>query len=38
VKLYAVGAGAAPFKGTMENTRVFELMKAAGASDEGGDP
>jgi alkaline phosphatase len=30
VKLYAVGAGAAPFKGTMENTRVFELMKAAG--------
>jgi alkaline phosphatase len=30
VKLYAVGAGSAPFKGTMENTRVFELMKAAG--------
>jgi alkaline phosphatase len=30
VKLYAVGAGAAPFKGTIENTRVFELMKAAG--------
>jgi alkaline phosphatase len=29
VKLYAVGAGAAPFKGTMENTRVFALMKAA---------
>jgi alkaline phosphatase len=29
VKLYAVGAGAAPFKGTIENTRVFELMKAA---------
>jgi alkaline phosphatase len=29
VKLYAAGAGAAPFKGTMENTRVFELMKAA---------
>jgi alkaline phosphatase len=29
VKLYAVGAGAAPFKGTLENTRVFELMKAA---------
>jgi alkaline phosphatase len=29
VKLYAVGAGSAPFKGTMENTRVFELMKAA---------
>ncbi|MFC5551627.1 alkaline phosphatase [Massilia aerilata] len=30
VKLYAVGAGSAPFKGTIENTRVFELMKAAG--------
>jgi alkaline phosphatase len=29
VKLYAVGAGSAPFKGTIENTRVFELMKAA---------
>ena len=29
VKLYAVGAGSAPFKGTMENTRVFDLMKAA---------
>jgi alkaline phosphatase len=29
VKLYAAGAGSAPFKGTMENTRVFELMKAA---------
>ena len=29
VKLYAAGAGAAPFKGTIENTRVFELMKAA---------
>jgi alkaline phosphatase len=29
VKLYAAGAGAAPFKGTMENTRVFALMKAA---------
>jgi alkaline phosphatase len=29
VKLYALGAGAAPFKGTMENTRVFDLMKAA---------
>ncbi len=29
VKLYAVGAGSAPFKGTMENTRVFHLMKAA---------
>lgn len=29
VKLYATGAGSAPFKGTMENTRVFHLMKAA---------
>jgi alkaline phosphatase len=29
VKLYATGAGSAAFKGTMENTRVFELMKAA---------
>lgn len=29
LKLYALGAGAAPFKGTIENTRVFELMKAA---------
>ena len=29
VKLYAVGAGSAPFKGTIENTRVFHLMKAA---------
>lgn len=29
VKLYAAGAGSAPFKGTMENTRVFDLMKAA---------
>jgi len=29
VKLYAVGAGSAPFKGTMENTQVFLLMKAA---------
>jgi alkaline phosphatase len=29
VKLFATGAGSAPFKGTMENTRVFELMKAA---------
>jgi alkaline phosphatase len=29
VKLFAVGAGSAPFKGTIENTRVFELMKAA---------
>lgn len=30
VKLWAIGAGSAPFKGTIENTRVFELMKAAG--------
>jgi len=29
VKLYAVGAGAHVFKGTMGNTRVFHLMKAA---------
>jgi len=29
VKLYAAGAGSAPFKGTMENTHVFDLMKAA---------
>ena len=29
VKLYATGAGSAPFKGTMENTHVFHLMKAA---------
>lgn len=29
VKLYATGAGSAPFKGTMENTHVFTLMKAA---------
>jgi alkaline phosphatase len=29
VKLFAVGAGSAPFKGTMENTHVFDLMKAA---------
>jgi alkaline phosphatase len=29
VKLYAEGAGSAPFKGTIENTRVFELIKAA---------
>jgi alkaline phosphatase len=29
VKLYALGAGADAFKGTMENTRVFHLMKAA---------
>ncbi len=29
VKLFATGAGAGGFKGTMENTRVFHLMKAA---------
>jgi alkaline phosphatase len=29
VKLYAAGAGSEPFKGTMENTQVFHLMKAA---------
>jgi alkaline phosphatase len=29
VKLYAQGAGSAAFKGTMDNTRVFHLMKAA---------
>jgi alkaline phosphatase len=29
VKLFASGAGAHAFKGTMENTRVFHLMKAA---------
>jgi alkaline phosphatase len=29
VKLYATGAGSAPFKGTMENTQVFHLIKAA---------
>jgi alkaline phosphatase len=29
VKLFATGAGSAPFKGTMENTHVFTLMKAA---------
>ena len=29
VKLYAAGAGSEAFKGTMENTRVFHLMKAA---------
>ena len=29
VKLYATGAGSAPFKGTIENTQVFQLMKAA---------
>jgi len=29
VKLYATGAGSAPLRGTIENTRVFDLMKAA---------
>ncbi|MES2016568.1 MAG: alkaline phosphatase [Pseudomonadota bacterium] len=29
VKLFATGAGSGAFKGTMENTRVFHLMKAA---------
>lgn len=29
VKLFATGAGSEAFKGTMENTRVFHLMKAA---------
>ena len=29
VKLYATGAGADAFKGTIENTRVFHLIKAA---------
>ncbi|HEY0489901.1 MAG TPA: alkaline phosphatase [Telluria sp.] len=29
VKLFATGAGSEVFKGTMENTRVFHLMKAA---------
>ncbi|HEX8612276.1 MAG TPA: alkaline phosphatase [Telluria sp.] len=29
VKLFATGAGAGAFKGTMENTKVFHLMKAA---------
>ncbi len=29
VKLFATGAGSQDFKGTMENTRVFHLMKAA---------
>ena len=29
VKLFATGAGARAFRGTMENTKVFELMKAA---------
>lgn len=29
VKLMAAGAGAAPFKGTLDNTKVFGLVKAA---------
>ena len=29
VKLFATGAGSQVFKGTMENTKVFHLMKAA---------
>jgi alkaline phosphatase len=29
VKLFATGAGSKAFKGTMENTKVFHLMKAA---------
>ncbi len=29
VKLFATGAGSTPFKGTIENTQVFHLMKAA---------
>ena len=29
VRLYATGAGSASFKGTIENIRVFDLMKAA---------
>jgi alkaline phosphatase len=29
VKLFAIGAGSAPFKGTMENTHVFDLMLRA---------
>ncbi|MGZ8288148.1 MAG: alkaline phosphatase [Telluria sp.] len=29
VKLFATGAGSQAFKGTMENTKVFHLMKAA---------
>ncbi|MFC5511413.1 alkaline phosphatase [Massilia jejuensis] len=29
VKLHAAGAGSAPFRGTIENTQVFTLMKAA---------
>ena len=29
VKLLATGAGARPFKGTLDNTRVFALLKAA---------
>jgi alkaline phosphatase len=29
VKLFATGAGAKPFKGTLDNTRVFGLLKSA---------
>jgi alkaline phosphatase len=29
VKLLATGAGAAPFKGTLDNTKVFGLLKSA---------
>jgi alkaline phosphatase len=29
VKLLASGAGAAPFKGTLDNTKVFSLLKTA---------
>jgi alkaline phosphatase len=29
VKLLATGAGAKPFKGTLDNTRVFGLLKSA---------
>jgi alkaline phosphatase len=36
VKLFAMGAGSAPFRGTMENTRVFDLMKAAFVPAEAG--
>jgi len=36
VKLFATGAGSAPFRGTMENTHVFDLMKAAFVPAEAG--
>jgi len=29
VKLFATGAGAKPFKGTLDNTKVFGLLKTA---------